>query len=264
MYIDQMLAHQIEMGLAHHEAASVEILRNRFSLPTASVLSFGGGYAIRSGNGYPINRGMGIGFHQGITSSDLDHFEAFYQDGGLLAEIELSPFVDESFIKVVAQRGYTLYRFYNVYTLRIPSDLLSLSNSSSIHIRQIHEEENVLWAQTVAGKLQAKDPIVMLGQATFYQPEVICFLATIQGEIAGGAALSIHNDMGILSFMRTIPSFRQRGVQNALIRERIAVATAQGCTLIVCSTNPGNQSQRNVERAGFSLAYTKVFLRKQA
>ncbi|HUV89752.1 MAG TPA: hypothetical protein VMY80_08870 [Anaerolineae bacterium] len=37
-------------------------------------------------------------------------------------------------------------------------------------------------------------------------------------------------------------------------------AREQGCDLALVLTSPGSDSQRNVERAGFRLAYTKAVL----
>ena len=51
---------------------------------------------------------------------------------------------------------------------------------------------------------------------------------------------------------------RNCGVQHALIAARLAAAVAAGCDLVVVHTEPGSDSQRNVERLGFRLAYTKV------
>ena len=51
---------------------------------------------------------------------------------------------------------------------------------------------------------------------------------------------------------------RGRGLQSALIRGRIAIAAERGCDLATASTLPGSQSQRNYERAGFRVAYTKI------
>lgn len=262
MYIDEILAQRIEAQQAQDEAATAKVLHHRFSIASAHARPFLGGYAIRTGVGYPTNRGMGIGFQRMMPLSEFENFEAFYGAVGLPAELELCPFADASLMTFIAQRCYTIYRFYNVYLLRLSSYEPSPSRSSAIDIHQVAEAECSLWAQTVAGTTRTEDPIVTLAQATFYRPGVLCYLATIQGEVAGGAALSITNGIGTLSFMGTVPAFRRQGVQHALIAERLAEASRQGCDLALCSTNPGNQSQRNVYRHGFSLAYTRVFVRK--
>lgn len=263
MYIDQALAQRIEAQQAQGEAATVAVLQQRFAVPSACTLPLLGGYAIMTGPDYPVNRGIGVGCQETVSVADFQEFEELYNSAGLSPELELHPFVNTSFVKLVAQRGFSIYRFYNIYLLSLSSYVPERSRPLALDIHQVKEEESLLWSQTVAGTSQIDNPIVTLARATFYRPEVLCFLATFQGEVAGGAALSIQNGIGTLFFMGTVPAFRQRGVQAALLAERLAVAAERGCDLALCGTNPGNQSQRNVQRQGFSLAYTKPFLRKE-
>jgi len=54
--------------------------------------------------------------------------------------------------------------------------------------------------------------------------------------------------------------FRGGGLQSALIRERLRAAAGEGCDLATASTLAGSVSQRNYERAGFQVAYTKATL----
>jgi len=56
----------------------------------------------------------------------------------------------------------------------------------------------------------------------------------------------------------TLPAFRNRGVQTALLKQRLARAAAENCDLAVCIAAPGSSSQRNVVRLGFSVLYTRV------
>jgi ribosomal protein S18 acetylase RimI-like enzyme len=55
-------------------------------------------------------------------------------------------------------------------------------------------------------------------------------------------------------------AFRGAGLQDALIRERLRTAVAEACDLATASTIPGGVSQRNYERNGFRVAYTKTIL----
>ena len=48
----------------------------------------------------------------------------------------------------------------------------------------------------------------------------------------------------------------------ALIHARLSAAAAKGCLMATASTLPGSLSQRNYERAGFRVAYTKAVMRK--
>jgi len=48
-----------------------------------------------------------------------------------------------------------------------------------------------------------------------------------------------------------------------LLHARLTTAAAAGCDLATVQTAPGNASQRNVERLGFRLAYTKLALLRE-
>ena len=56
----------------------------------------------------------------------------------------------------------------------------------------------------------------------------------------------------------TLSEYRGRGLQTALLRARLADAAAGGCEYAVIVTQGGTTSQRNCERMGFRVAYSKV------
>ncbi len=58
----------------------------------------------------------------------------------------------------------------------------------------------------------------------------------------------------------TLPGHRRAGLHCELIAARLNEALARGCDLATASTLPGSGSQRNYERMGFEVAYTKVTL----
>jgi hypothetical protein len=62
----------------------------------------------------------------------------------------------------------------------------------------------------------------------------------------------------VLAAAATLPAFHGRGAQTALIHRRLADAAAAGCTLLAVEATPGSQSERNLERIGLRLAYTRV------
>jgi ribosomal protein S18 acetylase RimI-like enzyme len=87
------------------------------------------------------------------------------------------------------------------------------------------------------------------------------YLATIDGQRSAAAALTITDGVGYLALAATLPDFRRRGCQQALIAARLADSAAARCDLAVTTTELGSQSQRNLERAGLRIAYTKPILR---
>jgi hypothetical protein len=56
----------------------------------------------------------------------------------------------------------------------------------------------------------------------------------------------------------TIPDGRKRGAQNALLDHRLQHAAAHGCDIALMGALPGSGSQRNAERHGFRIAYTRI------
>ncbi len=48
-----------------------------------------------------------------------------------------------------------------------------------------------------------------------------------------------------------------------LIVHRLALAVQAGCDVAVSSADPGGDSERNLGRFGFALAYTEAFLTQQ-
>jgi hypothetical protein len=57
-----------------------------------------------------------------------------------------------------------------------------------------------------------------------------------------------------------LPHARRRGAQSALLAERCRAAAAAGCSLAIAEAEPGSTSQRNMERLGFCVVYTRVEL----
>jgi GNAT superfamily N-acetyltransferase len=90
------------------------------------------------------------------------------------------------------------------------------------------------------------------------------YLAEVDGEPAAAAVLTCADGIGYLANASTRPGFRRRGCQTALLTRRIADAAAAGCELVCAQTAFASASQRNLERAGLRLAYTKAVWRVRA
>jgi N-acetylglutamate synthase-like GNAT family acetyltransferase len=76
----------------------------------------------------------------------------------------------------------------------------------------------------------------------------------------GAGGLYDHGGVAELGGASTLAAFRRRGVQSALVARRLADAYALGCDSAMVVTAPGATSQRNLQRLGFVVAYTKTVL----
>ncbi|HEX3571772.1 MAG TPA: GNAT family N-acetyltransferase [Acidobacteriaceae bacterium] len=91
------------------------------------------------------------------------------------------------------------------------------------------------------------------------------FVARVEGRlVACGTGLFIpEHRVFALCGAGTLAEFRGRGLQTALLRARMAAAVESGCEYAVVVTQGGTTSQRNAERLGFRVAYSKVTVTKQ-
>jgi ribosomal protein S18 acetylase RimI-like enzyme len=65
-----------------------------------------------------------------------------------------------------------------------------------------------------------------------------------------------RDDVGYLESAGTLSAYRGRGLQQALIRCRIADAMEQGCRLIIGGADFANPSLTNQMACGLAVAYT--------
>jgi ribosomal protein S18 acetylase RimI-like enzyme len=91
--------------------------------------------------------------------------------------------------------------------------------------------------------------------------DIAFYVATVDGQEAAAGVLALHDRVGYLANASTVPAFRRRGCQTALVARRIADSAALGCDLIASLTTFGSGSQRTLERAGLRIAYIRTVWR---
>jgi ribosomal protein S18 acetylase RimI-like enzyme len=91
--------------------------------------------------------------------------------------------------------------------------------------------------------------------------ELACYVAAVDGQDAAAGVLALHDGVGYLANASTLPEFRRRGCQTALVARRIVDSAALGCDLIASLTRFGSASQRTLERAGLRIAYIRTVWR---
>ena len=133
----------------------------------------------------------------------------------------------------------------------------------SFEIREVfseveREEWRVVAAAAFSAPLPPLDEQLALGEIIVRRPGTRLFTALVNGRAAGTGELFITDEVAWLSADATLPAFRRRGIQSALQRHRLGLAREAGCTIAVSEAAPGGPSQRNMERLGFRLAYSRA------
>ena len=261
-FADIDLARRLERTEARSNADFVEARAKAFPDRGAQWIEVAGAYAMFDGVGSPLTQTFGLGVFQPVTSDDFDSLEEFFWSRGAAVFHEVSPLADKSVFELINERGYRPVEFSSVLYRPINQDLrLHASRNEAVKVRVTEKSEVEHWAQTAfegwSEFPEVADFLRELGQVTA-RSHAITFIAELEGKPIGTGALSITDDVALLAGASTIPTARRQGAQLALLEERLRYAAAQGCTVAMMAAQPGSGSQRNAERHGFRIAYTRT------
>ncbi len=224
-----------------------------------AVAEMAGGWVIFAGAASPLTQAVGVGLHGPVRGAELDAIEGFLTSRGARVSLDVCPLADATLVEGLAARGYRVTEFNNV----LVKPLAGAEIVFTPRVRRALAGESDLWSHTVGRgffeQVELTTAEMDVGRAIFAMPEALCYLAaTESGQAAGGAAAALRDGLAILFADSTVAAFRRQGLQRELISARLNEALARGCDLATASTAPGSASQRNYERMGFQVVYTKV------
>lgn len=230
-----------------------------------STAHIAGGLAVFVAPGSPVNMWYGAGLEgRPVDNADLDAVEHFYAQRGTSAAISLCPLADASLVAQLGARGWMLTDFENVLYRRLrpldPAELPLPAEGVSVRLAET-PAERAEWARLSAeafGPPAAQSPeAVRLAEASAAREDVTLLIASVDGKDAGVGALWVDGDLGWMLGDATREGMRGRGAQSALIGERMRLAARLGCEQALAEARPGSSSQRNMERLGCAVAYTR-------
>jgi GNAT superfamily N-acetyltransferase len=248
-----------DLSLARRiEAAEADNARGCTAAGTP-MLEVAGGCAIFVGADSPLTQVVGMGLNGPVSNAEIGAVEAFFHCRGAKVRLDLCPLADPGLLRELGERGYRLTEFNNVLVKRLAGTEIVLTP----RVRRAIAGETDLWSHTVGRGFFEQPELTCeemdVGRVIFAMPEALCYLASSEnGEPAGGATLAVRGGLATLFADSIVRDFRRRGLHRELISARLNEAIAQGCDLATASTLPGSASQRNYERLGFEVAYTRV------
>lgn len=261
IYSDRNLAQKLERTEGSANAAFVEARAKLHPESGAACFAAGGANAMFDGLESPLTQTFGLGIFEDATNEVLDKIEAFYRTRGAPVFHEVSPMADPSLLPLLNERGYQPIELTSVLFRPIENDFVAALNPK-IKTRIIESGEEELWARTAADGWSTEAPGLsdfMFDFGKIIARSAIPFLAQFDAEQEIGAAvLFIQNDVALLAGASTVPEHRRQGAQAALFEARLRYAAAQGCKIAMMGASPGSQSQRNAEKQGFRIAYTRI------
>ena len=236
----------------------------------AGWIDVGGTYAMFDGVESPVTQTFGFGLFSPASSADLDTIEEFFRAKGAPAFHEVCPLADPAHGTMLTERGYQAIEFSSVMYQPIHDAAgIAAARGSTIRVRTVDKREQDLWARTAAegwGDTPGLEASLLdIGKIVAERVDAIMFLAEDDGDdgrAIATAAMSISDGVALFAGASTIPAARHRGAQFALLAHRLSYAAANGCDLAMMVALPGSGSQRNAERNGFRIAYTRTKWRR--
>lgn len=259
VFADVDLARRLERGEGKSNADFVEARAAVEPDVGAEWIEVAGAYAMFDGPDSFCTQTFGLGVFESPSDADLDRIEGFYTERGAATNHEMCPLAGAELLGRLGGRGYRVVETSNVLFQPLVE---SAVENLSTEVRIVETSERSAWARTAAEGwsdvpgaaefLAGVEPVLAakLGD--------VCFLAERDGRPVAAGALSLQDGVALFAGASTIPSERRRGAQKALLKARLSYARRQGCDLAMVVAEPGSSSQRNAERNGFRVAYTRT------
>jgi GNAT superfamily N-acetyltransferase len=260
-FSDLALCRRFEQTEGHACAQYATARRKLFPESGSEWIHCAGTFAVFDGVDSPVTQTFGLGVFAPVTPLVLDTIETFFRDRGAPVCHEVSPFAGVETLDLLCRRNYRPVELSSVLYKRVEQP--DREPEPRIQVRIAGSSEVQVWADVSARGWASEHPELVallreLGSITSAAQGYLPFLADWQGEPAAAGGLFIHERVALFAGAATAPEFRRRGLQSALLHSRTRHALERGCDLAMMVAAPGSDSQRNAERRGFQVAYTRT------
>jgi GNAT superfamily N-acetyltransferase len=255
------LSQRLERAEGHACKQFAEARGQLFPESGSAWIECAGAYAIFDGIGAPTTQTFGLGLFEQLTPASLDVIERFFLERGAPVHHEVSPFAGVAALALLCSRRYQPIEISNVMFRRVAA--LPQAGSGPVRVRLAGPDEAHLWADISSRGWTHEHPELLdflkqFSVISTARPDSPCFLAEFDGQPGAAAVLSIHEGVALFAGAATIPELRRRGLQSALLEYRMNYAVEHGYDLAMMVAEAGGNSQRNAERQGFQVAYTRI------
>lgn len=240
----------------------------------AAWIEVAGAYAMFDGIDSPCTQTFGLGLFDTVGHDELERLERFFDLRRVSTDHEVCPLAQPELLGLLAERGYRAIEQSNVLFRPIDADVtVAGRRADAPPVRAIVPGEEEVWADVCARGWSDVAPTLGdylrgLGPIHARSEHMHLFLAehgepSAPSAPSAAGALSLFDDVALLAGACTVPEARRQGAQLALLETRLRYAAERGATLAMVVTAPGSGSQRNAERQGFRVAYTRTKWRRE-
>ncbi len=236
-------------GMARHA-------HERFPELHGATMPIGGGIAVFSGLGSPFSKATCIGMWERAGRDEAEALTAFYRTRGAQPLVHVAPYTDPAFVRALTELGYVALDDENA----LSGDLLAIGGRRDPRVTEMRDVGE--WCRATGSAYMdgaaCDEANLTIELIVSTSPASTALEIRIDGAIAASGCMDVLGEIGGFYGAATAPAFRGRGLQSALIADRIARALERGARFGRITTRPGTTSEQNFLRSGFVPLYTRT------
>jgi hypothetical protein len=204
----------------------------------------------------------------GLRAGQEQHIEPlveWYRDNGVKPRFEVVPaLADDKISRELARLGYYQSGFH-ASLIDEPHAPAPQGNAGVIErVGDAALLEEFLDAHAAGWRIPDPQGFKANVRGWLGQPGWSLYLARVEGKAAATGILFIRDGVGYCADAATVPAFRGRGQQQAMLRRRIADAAAAGVDVVCSGAEYLSASHRNMERVGMRVQFVRALWTESA
>lgn len=259
--VDLPLAQRLERAEALANRRYIEAKQKAYADSSADWIEVVGAYALFDSPLSPLTQTFGLGVFETPTPQHLAELEEFFISRGASVNHEISPLADLSLLALLHERGYRPVEVTAILA-RPSADLPPIALNPRITVREVGKGEQDAYIRLAAEAWNLPPEFdsffAELAQVNRFNPHVVHFFAELDGQPVGCGGLCLSDGVALIAGDSTLPAARGHGAQQALIAARIEYARRRGDDLVMMGALPGSTSQKNGQRCGLQICYTRI------
>lgn len=206
-----------------------------------------------------FNRVIGLGLEQTVAEEDIDKLVQLYHENGVPIGISLCPEIqNEQFIRWLTNRNFSIV---NHWVKMVRDTSPPRPANCDLRVEPVGRDQAKIAADIIIAGFELPELLKPIFSSFVCADFNRSYIAWEGDTPAAVGILSLVDEIGHLNSAATLPEFRGRGAQSAIMARRIQDGIKLGCKSFVTETwDPGgevNHSYNNMLRQGFNLVYRR-------
>ncbi len=235
------------------------------------TIDVAGGVACRDVPGVWVNRAEGIGLSGPVDGGEIARMVAWYDEAGIEPRVKICPYVHATLLSALGEQGF-LVKWYEQLLIRVMGARERIDPPREMpgefELRQVDRTDAAACRElSVVINRGFAPPGAMVSEANI-ELTVRCmmreradtFAVYDKGVCVGGGGMEAFGEIGCLYGAVVEEGYRRRGIQQSLLAARLNAAAARGLRMATIGSAPGHDTERNVLRFGFEVAYSKTVM----